>query len=161
MSAHGISLEELVAFLLEAKARTYAAEDREAAAPPLLPGSHRLTYRQGPWLYEDSYFGGAYFVGQETVYREGAPVWAMAYAGGDVPSGASPADMGPVYSVLRAALRHVRPDYPYRGPERLQQMDYLYENEPHGDVARFWGAESISRQGVVIYELHYAGGLIR
>ncbi len=161
MGEHDVPWEELVAFLLEAKARTYAAEDREAEASPLLPGSHRLVYRQDPWLYEDHYFGGVYFVGQETVWRGDRPVWAMSYAGGDVVSAAAPPDMTPVYALLRAALRQVEADNPYRGPERLQQGEYLYQNYPYGEVRRFWGVETISREDCVIYQLRYAGGLIR
>jgi hypothetical protein len=161
MDSSQIAMHELIAFLLVAKAHTYAAEDRDAAAPPLLPGSHRLVYRQEPWLYEDNYFGGVYFVGQETVYHREQPVWSMAYAGGDVTCAASPPDMGPVYELLRAALRGVPAESPYRGPELLQRGEYVYRNEPQGDATRFWGQETILRQGQVIYALRYAGGLIR
>ena len=35
----------------------------------------------GPFAYLDSYFGGTDFIGQEVVYFEGQPTWAMNYYG--------------------------------------------------------------------------------
>jgi len=79
-----IGRDELIAFLIAAKRRTYAAGGggSEAVVTPLLPGSHQLEYREGSLLYRDIYFGEAYFVGQETVYAGSSPLWAMCYAGG-------------------------------------------------------------------------------
>ena len=84
-----INRGELAAFLLQAKLHTYAAQGDEASVAPLLPGSRQLEYRDGFWFYRDIYFGGERFVGQETVYYDSTPVWAMSYAGGIIAAGVS------------------------------------------------------------------------
>ena len=153
-----IARDELVAFLIEAKRQTYAAGGGEAVDEPLLPGSRQLEYGDGAWLYRDVYYGGDFFVGQETVYHDGTPVWAMCYAGGileDVDQTA------PVYAFLQAALREVGPARPYRGPGSLRQGAYAYTDAGGGTVARFWGVEEIARGGQAVYRLRYSGGLLR
>lgn len=156
-----VSLAELRLFLVEAKSQTYAAEDRSAAAPPLLRGSQRFAYQKGSWLYEDAYFGSTYFAGQEVVYYLEQPVWSMVYAGGIILSALSAEEIQAIYAFLRTALRRIEPENPYRGPAFFQQGLYAYETLPHGELARFWGSEVILRQGITIYTLHYAGGLLR
>lgn len=150
--------QELVAFLVEAKRRTYAAQGDEASVAPLLPGSRQLEYGEGRWFYRDIYFGSDRFVGQETVYADGNPVWAMCYAGGVV---GSAVDAAQAYAFLRRALRAVTPAYPYRGPRTFGEGPYLYTNESRGGVERFWGVEVIARGGQPVYELRYSGGLLR
>lgn len=104
---------QLAEFLVAAKRATYAAQGDDASVPPLLPGARQLEYRLGEVLYRDIYFGGSFFVGQETVYEGERAVWAMSYAGGmtDVS-----ADQNAVYAFLRYALRQVDAAHPYRGP---------------------------------------------
>ena len=72
--ALSISHTEFMAFLVTAKRQTYAAQGDDATVTPLLPGSRQLEYQQGVLCYRDIYFGGAYFVGQETVYEGHTPV---------------------------------------------------------------------------------------
>ena len=71
--------DDLVAFIVRAKANTWNA----ACAPSLSyrPGSHDLQYHEGNRAYLDSYFGSTDFVGQEVVWNDGVPVWAMNYHG--------------------------------------------------------------------------------
>ena len=87
--ALSISRTAFTTFLVNAKRQTYAAQGDDATVTPLLPGSRQLEYREGVLLYRDIYFGGASFVGQETVYDGPTPVWAMGYAGGVIPVGSS------------------------------------------------------------------------
>jgi hypothetical protein len=152
--------KQLIEFLCEAKRRTYAAQGDEATVPPLLPDSRQLEYRKGPWFYRDIYFGMHSFVGQETVYYEEKPVWAMGYAGGLLVEEVNPEE---VYRFLRAALRRVSPDWPYRGPGHYAGEAYCYRNESHGDVESFWGVETITLvdREEPLYQLRYAGGLLR
>ena len=154
--------EEFVQFLLSAKRETYASLGDEASVEALLPGSRQLEYREGPWFYRDIYFGVAYFVGQETVYHEGTPVWAMSYAGGVLPE-VEPQGMRRIYAFLREALRAVPPEMPYRGPREFHSTSdgWIYRNRAHGELARFWGAETITLEGRRVYELHYSGGWVR
>jgi hypothetical protein len=153
--------ETFAAFLVTAKGQTYTAQGDEATISPLLPGARQLEYRDGPLLYRDIYFGGAYFVGQETVYYDSSPLWAMGYAGGLTSTAARPSEMRQVYDVLRAAFREVVTERPYRGPSRFRQGEYHYRDESQGEVDCFWGAETITHQGQQVYQLHYSGGLLR
>ena len=75
-------MEPFIAFLIQAKLHTYAAQGDAANVMPLLSGAKQLEYREGDWFYRDIYFGGDYFVGQETIYFQERPFWSMGYAGG-------------------------------------------------------------------------------
>jgi len=75
----GLSLELLNAFIVRAKAATYVGSGAKSLSRR--PGSHDLEYHQGAFAYQDSYFGGSDFIGEESVYFEGRPVWAMNYYG--------------------------------------------------------------------------------
>jgi len=156
-----VPYETFAAFLVTAKGRTYAAQGDEATLPPLLPGSRQLEYREGPLLYRDIYFGSAYFVGQETVYYNSSALWAMGYAGGLTSVAVRPADMGRVYDFLRAALRQVAAERPYRGPSTFRQGEYSYRDESRGEVDDFGGVETISHRDQQVYQLRYSGGLLR
>ncbi|MCI2430609.1 DUF5680 domain-containing protein [Candidatus Acetothermia bacterium] len=153
-----IARDAFIRFLINAKRQTYASQGDEVTVTSLLAGSRQLEYREGNLLYRDIYFGSAFFVGQETVYYDAAPIWAMGYAGG-ITSTAVPTAQ--VYEFLRAALRQVTAERPYRGPNVFRERDYVYINETEGDVERFWGVETITYKGQQIYQLRYAGGLLR
>ena len=75
----GFTLEELNTFIVHAKAATYVGGGTRSLS--YRPGSHDLQFHEGSFTYLDSYFGGADFIGQEVVYFEGQPVWAMNYYG--------------------------------------------------------------------------------
>jgi hypothetical protein len=158
-----IGRDELIAFLIDAKCRTYAAggSGSEAVVTPLLPGSHQLEYRDGSLLYRDIYFGEAYFVGQETVYAASSPIWAMCYAGGFTTSVSDQSEAGEIGGVLQAALREVTSEQPYRGPSTFCRGIYSYVNETEGDVYCFSGMETIARGDEVVYQLRYNGGVLR
>ena len=153
--------DELVTFLISAKLNTYASQGGAASAPPLLQGGHQLEYRQGAWFYRDIYFGMAYFIGQEMVYRDEQPFFSMVYGGGMLASQPTAQEMADVYGFLQVAMRQVQPERPYRGPQAFHQGDYEYRDESQGEVDNFWGLETITRQGLAVYQLRYSGGLIR
>ena len=150
----------LADFLLRAKRATYAAQGDDATVTPLLPGSRQLEYREGDLFYRDVYVGLAAFAGFETVYRASVVRWSMAYAGG-VLAGASETQMRQVYAFLREALKRGTPDAPFRGPARHETFGYEYVNDWRGSIDEFSGAESIRRDGAVVYQLTYAGGRVR
>jgi hypothetical protein len=155
-------LADLVSFLIEAKRVTYAAGGggSRTAVAPLLAGSHQLEHRRGAWLYRDVYFGEARFAGQETVYRDGKPVWTMCYAGGFSNPALPGAEAGEIGAALQAALSRVAADRPFRGPREYRQGALTYRDESEGDAEWFHGEEEISRGSIVIYGLRYAGGLL-
>ena len=74
-----VRLADLEAFVVRAKTATYVGSGAPAESSRL--GSHDLTFASDEWLYRDSYFGGTDFLGQETVWLRGEPVWAENYYG--------------------------------------------------------------------------------
>jgi Domain of unknown function (DUF5680) len=74
-----MSQPSLHPFIIRAKKATYVAgsvKDKSSR-----PSSHDLSFHEGDWTYRDSYFGGTDFIGQETVWFKGEPVWSMIYYG--------------------------------------------------------------------------------
>jgi hypothetical protein len=162
LKANTLPQTELVAFLLQAKRSTYAAggSDSQAVVRASLPDSHQLEYRSGDLLYRDIYFGEAYFVGQETVYQGDHAIYAMCYAGGWVQPMPKPAEISRLGGFLQDALKQIPEDYPFRGPLEYRQEEVIYRNEPNGDLSRFWGVEQIYIEDLLVYKLHYCGGLL-
>ncbi len=146
----------LTAFVVAAKAATYAGNG--AKLLPYRLGSHDLQYTQGPWAYHDSYVGGADFQGQEVVYREGDPVWAMSYYGYLVDPGEL--DAATAGQVIKHALSALYAEGRFLGGWRHSALGYDYVDVTDGEVGRFTGWERIERDGRVLYELRYFGGRI-
>jgi hypothetical protein len=151
--------EQFVKFLCDAKRATYAAKDDRSKVAPILGGSNQLEFRSGPLWYRDIYFGGDFFVGQETVYHMKNPFWGMSYAGG-INKGANPDEIPGVYEFLTTALRQVPLSAPFRGPSSFIEGDFDYKNRILGDMDRFSGVEIILFIGTPIYQLHYSGGVL-
>ena len=151
------TLEELTAFIVRAKAATYVGSG--APSPACRNGSHDLHFRDGGFAYLDSYFGGSDFIGEEVVYFEERPVWAMNYYGWIIePTLINAAETGHIIKVSLSAL--------YRQGRFLGGFDYTLEGNTYidtnaGDTASFAGQEWITRQNIKVYELVYHGGLIK
>lgn len=148
---------EFTAFLRTAKLSTYAAQGDEASVRPLLPDSRQLEFSSEPFLYRDIYVGTLRFVGKEVVYLSQRAVWAMAYSGGLV-SAVATSDSSSIYQALRAALSATPEAFPVRGPRAFRHHNLDYECMLAGGLERFHGRESISRNGQLVYELHFSGG---
>ena len=139
-------------FLIRAKKATYAGKGAESASSR--PKSHDLQYSEGRLTYIDTYLGGEKFAGEEALWRDGEPFWSMNYIGrvtGENFSG----------DFLKAALLRVSADKPFRGPARYEDGGYVYECEVNGDTSWFSGRETISLNGVQIYECIFHGGSIK
>jgi hypothetical protein len=154
------SHQELRKFLTEAKHRTYASQGDDATVAPLLPGTRQLEYAAGPWLYRDIYAGMAYFVGQELVYYQQQPVWSMVYSGGIVDIPDPTVAPHTIYPFLKAALRLVSIELPYRGPEHYAEHGYQYTNRIEGLLQEFRGNETITTAEIIVYRLRYNGGIL-
>ena len=154
---------DLAAFLVEAKRRTYAGLDDDATVvTPVLAGSKQLEHRAAPYAYRDIYFGMGFFVGQETVSRADRVIWSMSYSGGACADITDRDTFLAIYKFLRQALLGVSTGEPYRGPRLFEQAGLIYRNEVEGSLDRFHGIERIERRdGALLYELQYSGGLLR
>ena len=146
-------------FLVKAKIATYASGSDDLAVKPAFENAYQLEYTENKFLYRDIYFGGSYFIGMKIVFWNEQPIWGMSYYGGVLP-GISDQQSVEMPSVLKAALREVPLDAPFRGPVSFQDGDYLYKNEIHGDISIFHGTENIRVQEQPIYRLFYHGGLV-
>lgn len=151
--------EELRQFLVRAKIVTYASGGDKFTVSPVLADSHQLEYSEGDLFYRDIYCGGLHFIGMETVFQGEQTIWGMSYYGGVRPDSSDDQIAG-MPAILKAALRKVPLEAPFRGPTTFQMGKYSYENEIHGDLFSFHGFEIIRTQEQIVYRLHYSGGQI-
>jgi hypothetical protein len=145
---------ELIAFILEAKHHTYAADG--AHAPSSRPASVDLPYRRGEYFYYDSYLGGFDFLGEEAVWCNEQPLWGMNYHGYMLVS-ETPEGFG---EFLKRSLMEVPPEAPFRGPAFYAEGKFEYRCEWEGSVERFEGRETIWLGQKPVYELVFHGGTI-
>ncbi|MFW9828343.1 MAG: DUF5680 domain-containing protein [Candidatus Thorarchaeota archaeon] len=147
---------ELSNFLVKAKTKTYASvgESREKI---LQDGCKELKYSEGNFLYRDRYYGFNPFIGEEVVFDNGEFIWGMNYYGSVIEHQISAID---VYRFLQKAMRLVREDRPYRGPNNYIEGDFKYIDESEGNIKSFFGKETIIFRGEEIYKLYYHGGII-
>jgi len=151
-----VQLEQLRLFIVEAKAATYVGGG--ARSLPYRPGSHDLQYHKGAFSYLDSCFGGADFLGQEVVYHEGQPVWAMNYCGRILePARITAAEAG---QMIKESLSRMYGKGRFLGGFQHVAGELTYVDTSEGDLTSFTGREWITRGGVRAYELVYHGGLI-
>ena len=144
--------KEVVDFLIKAKQATYAGKGAETASSRLK--SHDLVYKDGEYMYYDTYLGGDKFAGEEALWISEIPYWSMNYVGrvtGDNFSG----------DFLKEALLRVPEDKPFRGPSEYTDGDYSYKCDINGKYDWFQGYETISYKGALIYECIFHGGLIK
>ena len=139
----------LLAFLARASRETYAGYGQEAS--PSRPASHDYHYREGEWLYVDTWLGGECFAGEEAVWQNGRAVYAMNYCGRVLGSDFSG-------DFLKAALRAAPEERPFRGPTRYEDGDSCYECSMNGTLDWFQGYEEITFQGERVYECFFHGG---
>lgn len=141
----------LFEFLCRAKRATYAGGGAECASSR--PASRDLSYAEPPYAYYDTYLGGERFSGEEAVWRDGTPVWAMNYTG---------RTLGELFSgdFLKEALCGCTPEMPFRGPSVFVKNDYSYHCVVTGDTDWFQGYEEILVHGDKAYECFFHGGTV-
>lgn len=145
--------DELIKFLILAKKKTYAGNKKEQELSSR-PKSHDLIFEDGNYKYFDSYFGGEKFIGEEVLFKDNIPVWAMNYCGNELNDNFSS-------HFLKQALSNVPTDNPFRGPEIFKDGDYLYICKTIGDFTCFEGKEEIYFHNEKVYECLFHGGIIK
>jgi len=159
-----IELDDLAAFLIRAKRATYASAE-PPTAPALRPASHDYHYEETldgvTWAYHDTYFGTTHFVGEEVVYRDDEPVWAMNYYG--TPVGAEVSESFIDRALHPALARVSEHPIPARGPHRHESDGWVYTFDADGDLTLFTGVEEIAPAvaGAPVYRLQCHGGRVR
>ena len=153
-----MTADELNKVVVRAKAATYVGGGPKAKASRT--GSHDLGWSEGEWRYLDSYFGGTDFAGQETVWQNDEPHWAMNYFGRIIRPDLINGEKAGV--VIRAALQAMyRDKRHFLGGTEFRHAHGYYIDNSRGDTAHFSGHEVIFVDGEEAYELDYRGGLIR
>lgn len=151
------ALQELHDFIVRAKAATYVGDGVKLL--PYRPGSHDLQFHEPPFAYHDSYFGASDFLGQEVVYHDSLPVWVMNYYGYILePTEIEAAESG---RVIKASLSKLYKERRFLGGFEHTVEEFSYVDTSEGDVSHFTGREWITRQGKIVYELVYHGGLVK
>ena len=149
-----MNIEEIKNFLIRANRNGYS----NTLVKPLDEdnGSHTIDYQEVDWLFNDNYFGGEPFGGREVISFQNKAVWMMVYYGFVI-------DMmlqAEVYGFLKKALLDFTEDTPYRGPEKLEDGDWLYINKVTGNFDNFSGEEIITFKNNEVYRAKYQGGLV-
>jgi hypothetical protein len=152
-----MQIEQLNDIIVKAKASTYVGGG--APTKSSRAGSRDLMWCEGDWSYLDSYFGGTDFIGQETVWLRGEPVWAMNYYGYiRVPELIDAQRAG---ATIKAALSSMYAQGRFLGGFEWSGDHGKYIDNSVGDAAHFHGREIIVVEGKTAYALDYFGGLIK
>ncbi|NEI69680.1 hypothetical protein GR212_08880 [Rhizobium lusitanum] len=150
-------LAELNDFIVIAKAETYVGDGERL--PSCRSGSHDIGYVNGRWRYLDSYFGGTDFAGQELVWYDDEPVWAMNYFGHIIEPDLI--DGRRAGMVIKAALLRLYLDENrFPGGFEFEHAYGRYIDRSNGTCDHFIGHEAIMVRESKAYELDYRGGLI-
>ena len=152
-----LSPTELHSFIVRAKAATYVGGGDKI--PSCRTASHDLQFVDGDWSYLDSYFGGTDFIGEETVWYAGSPVWVMNYYGYILrPELITPSQAG---QMIKASLSRMYIENRFLGGFHHNEGEFTYFDTNEGEFSRFTGREWIQHNGIKTYELVYHGGLIK
>ena len=119
-------------------------------------GSTSINFEKEEFKAHDNFFGGEPYGGREVVFFNNKPSWMMVYYG----FVAQLADKNEVYKALRNALMNQPKDFPVRGPNVIEFNGFVYQNNWSGDLERFSGKENILKDGIIVYEASYLGGLV-
>jgi len=152
-----LDVSTLHAFIIRAKAATYVGSGQRLLSYRL--GSHDLQYFDGDWAYHDSYLGESDFIGEEIVYFQRQVVWGMNYFGYILqPDRINSAQAG---HVIKVSLTRLYQEGRFLGGFEYTVDDLRYVDTNEGDVQLFHGKEWIEREGQIVYELLYLGGLVK
>ncbi len=150
-------LNALHAFIIRAKSASYVGSGQHLL--PYRLGSQDLQFFDGDWAYHDSYVGNNDFMGEEVIYYQRQVVWGMNYFGYILqPDRISSAQAG---HVIKVSLTHLCQEGRFLGGFEYPVDDWHYSDTNEGDFQLFHGKEWIEREGQIVYELLYHGGLVK
>ena len=148
-------IEGVRRFLIDANNEGYGNPDVEIEKAE--DGGRIINHTDGKWHFCDYFYGGHPYAGQEVIYEDGKPVWAMQYRGWVHDTELTSSD---VYRFLRKALLQAPEQHPYRGPKEYTEDNLSCQNNWHGDMVNFSGEEVITENGQEIYKGLYFGGTV-
>jgi hypothetical protein len=151
-------MDALETFIVTAKAISYIGGASHSAQPSR-PASHDIRFESGAFSYLDSYFGGTDFLGQEVVWENATPVWAMNYYGRILDP--QRFDGERAGTVIKQALSALYQEKRFLGGFSYQHALGEYIDQSVGDYTSFLGVERIFVDDRIVYQLDYQGGLIK
>ena len=152
-----LELTALQAFIIRAKSASYVGSGQHLL--PYRLGSHDLQFVDGDWAYHDSYVGDSDFMGEEIVYYQRQVAWGMNYFGYILQSDRiSSAQAG---HVIKVSLTRLYQEGRFLGGFEHTVDDLHYVDTSEGNLQLFHGKEWIEREGQIVYELLYHGGLVK
>lgn len=147
-----VNMDELLEFIIEARKDAL----RGGSAPvdyPRLIGSVEVNFKKGDLFYQHIFFKRQrHIIGQEIVYQNSRPIWAMNYFGSFI-------DKEPL-EFLEACLLGLVKSCRLGKTCELEKKEFKYKDDGRGDLREFFGKEQISSKEKAVYELNYQGGLI-
>lgn len=157
-------LKDLYNFIVEATKSTYVGGGQEVEMPQR-PGHTEYEYREGAFLYRDSYAGFTRSQGSEYVIDEvnGKVIWENGYGGGMVEGKEGLADI--CFKFLKEAMKAKDVSFQsFRGPKYFRSesfVDWEYKYNQDGDVERYSGREEIYYKGELVFFHEVSGGVVR
>ena len=149
--------KKLLKFIAKAKKQTYASETSKEKKTK--DGGKHYIVKQGDYTYTDIYFGNLVDCGQERVYYKGKIIWLMVYRGG-MCKGFEDFSK-PAFTFLKKCMRKIPKNFPARGPKKLTQGKFRYENIWKGNIKGFVGEENIYYNNKQVCFRNYIGGLVK
>ncbi|MFQ6773019.1 MAG: DUF5680 domain-containing protein [Clostridia bacterium] len=152
-------------FIIRAKRQTYTDGDALKRDITSRPDAKEYVYEERAGnkttAYHNTFFGSMKLIGEEIVYINKKPVWAMNYRGICKMPNLSEEVLD---RVIRPALAQVGEDkrvLPLSGPSEYVSGEYRYTFESIGDMTDFKGIEKVYQDNKVIYILECHGGEIK
>ena len=148
--------DKLIRFIEKAKKRGYAS--LKDTFKKTKDGGKACLFKSGNLTYTDTYFGNLVDCGQERVYENGKVIWIMAYRGGIIKHQEKHYE---AFNFLKKCISKIPKSFPARGPRKLKEGNWRYENKWKGNIESFTGEENIYYKGEKICFRYYLGGLIK
>ena len=143
-------------FIIRAKQATYVGNGQKLL--PYRLGSKDLQFKDGDFVYHDSYLGESDFIGQEIVYYRMQPVWGQNYFGWILqPDKITSAQAG---QMIKKSLSHLYNEGRFLGGFEYNDNTLRYVDTNAGNTSSFRGTEYIYQGEELVYELAYHGGLL-
>ncbi len=111
----------------------------------------------GEYTYEDEYYGGEPYCGNETIWKNSIAIFRCVYWGKVVDD----VDFGDIYCFLKEAISK-GPDgnLVHRGPAEYSSRNLKYTNEIIGDISEFRQVERIFLDNNEVYTAYFLGGRV-
>jgi hypothetical protein len=148
--------KQLINFIRKAKNQGYASTISKFKKTR--DGGKTCIFKEGDFVYTDTYFGNLIDCGQERVYYKKKVIWVMAYRGGMC---AKENMHNEAFGFLKKCISKMPKGFPARGPKKFRLGKFRYENKWLGNIWGFVGKESIYYCGKKICFRNYVGGLIK